>query len=126
MMHLGCRPGVADREHQYRHRIGIGGGDPGKSIFGAGTGLHGKDADTLAIGYPGEAVGDADADSFLAADDRFDAGRGGRFDQRVGGITGEKLHAFALEDFANRIDDSHRTSLMAVCHNCSDMDRDMS
>ena len=102
---------VADRQQENWHRIRIGRADAGECVLGAGTRLHSEDADPLAVLHAGKSVGDADADTFLAADDRSDArGRRG-FDHGVRRIAGEKLDAFALENFSDNIDDSHRTSL---------------
>ena len=78
--------GVTDGQQKNRNGIRVGRGDAGESVFGARAGLHGKDADALAVGDPGEAVGDADADSFLTANDGLDARRSSGFDQRVGWI----------------------------------------
>ena len=47
------------------------------------------------------AVGDADADALLPAQDRPDVDRGAGLDQRVARIAGQKFRALALEDFGN-------------------------
>ena len=99
---------VTQWKQQKGHRVRIGGGDAREGIFRSRAGLHGEDADSMTVGDPAEAVRDSDSHSFLTADDRADAGRGGRLDQRVGGITTQKFDSFALEDFTNSVDDSHK------------------
>jgi hypothetical protein len=63
------------------------------------------------FGDPGKTVGDADADALLPANDRADPRGRRRFDEWVGRIATQELDALALENFTNRIDDFHGTSI---------------
>ncbi len=49
------------------------------------------------------AVGDADADALLPAQDRTDVERGAGLDQRIARIAGEEFGALALEDFGDDV-----------------------
>src|SRR5439155_1268096 len=77
---------VTQGKQQEGHRVRIGGGDARKGIFRSRAGLHGEDADLMTVGDPAEDVRDSDSNSFLTADEREDACRGGCFDSRGGGF----------------------------------------
>src|SRR6478672_10919548 len=110
MEHLGRIARVADRQKQNRDGIGIGGGDAGKRVFGAGPGLHRKNSNAPAVVNTRETIRNAYADPLLSAYNRSNARRSRGFDEGICRIAGEKLYAFAFEDFGNHVNDFHGTS----------------
>ena len=106
---LGAIALVAERQHEDRHRIGVRRGDAREGVLGAGSVLHREHAEAPAVGDPAEAVGDADADALLAAEHRSDAGGGRGVDDRCRRIRAQELHALALHDLGDRVDDFHRS-----------------
>ena len=56
------------------------------------------------------AVGEADADALLPAEDRADVEGGAALDQRVARIGGEEVRAFAAEDFSDDVCAVHGVS----------------
>ena len=87
---------------------------PEKAFSAPGPACMRKDADAFAVGHPGEAVGDADADPLLAADDGPDARGRRRFDKGVSRIAAEELHALAFQNLGDRVDDFHGL-LLVTC-----------
>src|SRR5262249_25033989 len=87
--------------HQHRHVLGVGLGDAGKGVLDAGAGLRREHAVAPAALDAAVAVGHADADALLPAQDRPDVERGAGLDQRIARIAGEKLRALALENLGN-------------------------
>jgi len=98
---------VADRQEQNRCRVRVGRRYTGVGILRAWSRLHTEDADAFAVGDAGKTIGDADADTLLAADDGSDTRHRRGFDHRVSRIAGEKLYAFAFQDFSDHVDDFH-------------------
>ncbi len=86
-----------------RHVLGKGLRDAGEGILDAGPGLGGEHAVALAAFDARIAVGDADADALLPAENRTNIERGARLDQGIARIAGEKLGSLALEDFGNDV-----------------------
>ena len=99
---------MAERDQQDRGRVGIGRGDAGKGVLGAGPVLHREDAGRLAVGDAGAAVGHVDADPLLAADHRPHAARHRRLDDRRRRETEHRRDPFALQDLGDRVHDQHR------------------
>ncbi len=97
----------AGRDDQQRHVFRIGLGDAGEGVFDAGPVLGSEDAVLLAAADARIAVGHADADALLAAEDRPDVDLRAGVDQRVAGITGEEIGALALDDFSNDVGALH-------------------
>ena len=101
------RPHVLPRERQaagddqHRHILCIGLGDAGECVLDAGPACAREHAVPLATLDAGIAVGEADADALLPAQDRADVERRARLDDRVARIAGEELRALALEDFGD-------------------------
>jgi len=84
-----------------RHVLGIGLCDAGEGILDAGSRLRGEHAVLLAALDAGIAVGNADADALLPAEDRADVDGGARFDDRIARITRQEIGLLALENFGN-------------------------
>ena len=100
---------------QQRHVLGVGLGDARERVLDAGPGLGGEHAVLLAALDARIAVGDADADALLPAQDRADVDRRARLDHLIARITGEKFGAFALENFGNDFGAIHvRSSLTCL------------
>jgi hypothetical protein len=99
------------RNDQQRHVLGIGLGDARKGVLDPRTRLRREHAVALAALDAGIAVGHADTDSLLPAQDGTDVERGARFDQRVARVAGEELGPLALENFGNERGAVHRSSL---------------
>ncbi len=101
------RPHILPRQRQpagddkQRHVLGIGLRDAGKGIFDARSGLGGEHAILLAALDARIAVGDADADALLPAQDRADVDCRAGLDHRIARIAGEEFGALALENFGN-------------------------
>src|SRR5204862_7074957 len=79
-----------------------------------GPRLHDEHADPLAFGSAAVAVRHVHADAFLATNDRANAGRGQRVNQRVLGETEERIYAFALESLGDRLRPLHRAAPTAM------------
>ena len=92
---------LAARQDQHRHVFRIGLGDAGKGVLDAGPGLGREHADAPSAVDPAVAVGEADPDPLLAAQDGADADRRAGLDQRVARVAGEELGPLALEDFGD-------------------------
>ncbi len=105
---------VAERQKQHRSRVGKGGGDAGKGIFGARPVLHRKDARRPAVRHARETVCHVDADPFLAADHRLDADCGGSLDDRCRRKAEQSRDTFALQDLGNDVHDLHWSFLPMV------------
>ena len=106
--------GVAHGHHEDRHGLAVGLGDAAVGVLGAGAVLHHEHADLLAGGDAGDGVRHVQADALLAHDDRADAGGGAVLQDVVHGIADDPLHAFALQDFCNRIAGFHGSSAFAI------------
>ena len=81
--------------------LGIGLSDAGEGVLDARPGLGGEHAIALAALDAGIAVGNADADALLTAQDRANVDRRARFDHGIAWITGKELRTLALENFGN-------------------------
>ena len=81
--------------------LGIGLGDAGKGVLDAGTGLGGEHAVALAALDARIAVGNADADALLTAQDRANVDRRAGLDHGIARIAGQEFRALALENFGN-------------------------
>ena len=103
------RQAAGDDEQGNVLRIGLG--DAGEGILDAGSGLGGKHAVALAALDAAEAVGDADADALLPAQNRADVDRRAGLDHRVARIAGQKFGALALENVGNDFGAVHVRSL---------------
>ena len=101
---------VAQGQNEHRDRIGVGGGHAWEGVLRAWTILHGKGADTLAIGDARKAIGNAHADALLPAQYGPNTYRRCRINKGRGGVGTEKLHPFALQNVGNRINDFHPES----------------
>jgi len=91
----------AARHDQERHVLRIGLGHARIRVLDAGAGLGREHAVLLAALDAAIAVGEADADALLAAQDRPDAERGARLDDLVARIARQEFRALALEDFGD-------------------------
>src|SRR6267142_1284987 len=91
-------PRVAPGQDDDRHRVAVGLGDATEGVLGARAVLHREHADPLAGRDAADGVGHVQTGSLLADDDRADVGFRRGFDDRVDGISDEKLHAFTFED----------------------------
>jgi hypothetical protein len=111
-----CRPHIlpgqrhAAGNDQKRDVLGKRLRHPGKGVLDAGPHLGGEDAVALAALDPGKAIGDADADALLPAQDRPDIKCRAGLDHRVTWIARQEFGAFALEDFGDNFGSVHRTS----------------
>src|SRR5262249_25639944 len=92
------QPGRNDQERDVLRK---GLGDAGKGIRDAGSSLGGEYAVALTVLDTGIAVGQADADALLPAQNRTDVERGAGLDQRVAGIAREEFRSLAPEDFGD-------------------------
>ena len=99
--------GVAHGHHEDRHGLAVGLGDAAVGVLGAGAVLHHEHADLLAGGDARDGVRHVQADALLAHDDGADVGGGAVLEDVVDGIADDPLHAFALQDFCNRIAGFH-------------------
>jgi hypothetical protein len=89
---------VPQGQDEHRHGIRVGGSYAREGIFCARAILHGKHANTLAVGNTRKAVGDTDTDALLPAQNGPDTDGRCRIDQRCGGIGAEELYPFALQN----------------------------
>ncbi len=103
---------IAGRNHQQRHILAEGLGDAGKGILDAGALLDGEHAVLLAAADAREAVGDADADALLAAQDGADIELGAGVDHRITRIAGEEFRPLALEDLGDDVGTIHFFSFL--------------
>ena len=78
-----------------------------KRVLDARSALHREHAGALAVGRSADAVGDANAYTFLAANNRSDSDLGAGIDERLAGITNQMFDALFLEDARNGIGDFH-------------------
>jgi hypothetical protein len=92
---------------QQRHVFGIGLGNAGKGVLNARPGLRREHTVACRRLRSAEAVGHADADPLLPAQDRAECRCGARFDQRIARVAGEEFRALALEDFGNELGAVH-------------------
>ena len=90
--------GMTQRQQQHRRGIGVGGSDAGVGVLGPGSVLHGEYADVIAVADAAKAIGDADPDPFLAADDGPDAPQRGCFDHRCCGEARKVLDTLPFEN----------------------------
>ncbi len=93
----------ARRDDQYRDVLRERLGDAGKGILDARPVLSGEDTVLPSLADAREAVGHADADALLPAEDGADVDLGAGVDQRVARIAGEEFGALALQDFGNEL-----------------------
>ena len=80
---------------------------PGEGVLDTRPGLCGEYAVALAALDAAIAVGDADADAFLPAQDRTNVERGAGLDDLIARIAGKELGTFALENFGNNFGAVH-------------------
>jgi hypothetical protein len=73
--------------------------------------LHREDADRVTVGDAAVAIRDAGANALLATEIRANPSRCTGVDYRRCRVAAEKLYALALQDFRNRVYDSHRLLL---------------
>ena len=86
--HILPRQRQASGKDEKRHVLGKGLRDPGKGVLDARPGLGGEHAVSLAALDARIAVGNADADALLPAQDRADVDCRTGFDHRIARITG--------------------------------------
>ena len=85
-------------QDQHWDGIRVGRSHAREGIFCARAILHGKHANPLTVGNARKAVGDADADALLPAQNGPDPNSRCRIDQRCGRVGAEKLYPFALQN----------------------------
>ena len=93
--------GVAAGENDHGDRIGEGLGDAAEGILGAGAVLNGDDADFLAAGHAGVAIGHVASNPLLAGHDGPNSCFGTGIDDRRCGKGEQVLNTFSLENFRN-------------------------
>jgi len=104
---LGPVARVPEGQEQHRGGVGVGGGDAREGVLGARPVLHAERGELLAVRHPRVAVGDAHADTLLAAEHGPDLGPRGRLDHRRGRVGAQELGALDLEDAGDGVDDLH-------------------
>jgi hypothetical protein len=100
---------MRERQKQDRYAVGERRSDAGECVFRSRAILHHEDAGWLAVGHSREPVGHINADPFLPADDRADAGGDRILDQGRRWEAKECRYTLAFEDFNDGIGGSHTT-----------------
>jgi hypothetical protein len=99
--HILPRQRQAGRNHEQRDVLGKSPGNAGEGVLDTRARLRGEYAVAFAALDAGVTVRQADADALLPAEDWAYVEGGAGLDQRVARIAGEKLRAFAPENFGD-------------------------
>src|SRR5581483_11408541 len=105
--HILLRQRHAAGNDQDRHILRVSLGDARKCVLDTGPRLSREHAVALAALDAAIAVGDADADAFLPAENRTDVQRRAGLDHLSARIARQKLRALALENFGNNFGAIH-------------------
>ena len=98
---------IATGEHDDGRRFAVRLRHAAEGVLRARAVLHREDADLLTRGDAADRVGHVQTSALLANDDRADISARGRLDDRVDGVTDQKLDTFASEDLGHGIGSFH-------------------
>ena len=109
--HILPRQRQAARNDEHGNVLGKSLRDAGERVLDAGAGLRAEHAVPLSALDAAIAVGDADADAFLPAQDRTNVDRRAGLDHVIAWIAGEKFGALDFQDLGDNFGAIHGVSL---------------